>query len=81
MHRQATDLHAHDADRIAAHLLRLTSEDRSLPLAAGVVTDGTIRAFAHRICFAHDVVLRLVSQLGQVYGLAPGRAAPGLARR
>ena len=81
MHRQATDLHADDADRIAAHLLRLTSEDRSLRPAAGVVTDATIRACVHRIRFGHDVVLRLVSQLGQVYGLALGRAAPGLARR
>lgn len=72
MHRLTTQLHAHDADRISAHLLRLTAEDRSLRFAAGVVTDDTVRAYVKRIRFGHDVVLGLVSQLGQVYGFAHG---------
>lgn len=72
MHRITADLHPCDAGRITAHLLRLSPEDRSLRFAAGVVTDETVRAYVGRIRFGHDLVLGLVSQCGQVFGLAHG---------
>ena len=72
MHRNAADLQARDQDRVAAHLLRLAPDDRSLRFSAGVVTDDTIRAYVARIRFDHDLVLGLVSQCGQVFGLAHG---------
>ncbi len=72
MHRITVDLQASDTDRIAAHLLRLAPEDRSLRFSAGVVTDETIRGYVGRIRFGHDLVLGLVSQRGHVFGLAHG---------
>jgi GNAT superfamily N-acetyltransferase len=72
MYRITVDLQAGDTDRIAAHLLRLAPEDRSLRFSAGVVTDEAIRAYVGRIRFGHDLVLGLVSKRGLVFGLAHG---------
>ena len=66
------DLHVSDADRILAHLLRLSAEDRSMRFSAGLVTDDTIRQYAARIRFGHDLVMGQVSKLGQLIGLAHG---------
>jgi GNAT superfamily N-acetyltransferase len=72
MYRITADLQASDTDRIAAHLLRLSPDDRSLRFSAGVVTDDSICAYAGRIRFGHDLVLGLVSQRGHLFGLAHG---------
>lgn len=72
MHRTITDLKACDKQRIQAHLLRLSSEDRSLRFSAGLVTDDAIRAYVDRIRFDHDVVLGLLGQCGRLFGLAHG---------
>jgi GNAT superfamily N-acetyltransferase len=72
MHCTPIDLQICDAGRIADHLLRLSPEDRSLRFSSGVVTDQTICAYAGRIRFGNDLVLGLVSQRGQVFGLAHG---------
>jgi GNAT superfamily N-acetyltransferase len=72
MFRTTADLQASDTDRILAHLLRLSPEDRSLRFSAGLVTDTTIRAYAARIRFGQDLVLGLLSQRGQLFGLAHG---------
>jgi GNAT superfamily N-acetyltransferase len=61
-----------DRARIEAHLLRLSSTDRSLRFAAGVVTDETMRRYVAGIRFDSDVVVGLVSKLGHVVGLAHG---------
>lgn len=66
------DLQVTDADRIEAHLLRLSPEDRSMRFAAGVVTDETIRRYVARMRIGHDLVLGLVSQRGLLFGLAHG---------
>lgn len=65
-------LHAADADRIAAHLLRLSPEDRSLRFAAGLVTDQTVCAYVARMRFGHDAVFGLIGAGGAVAGLAHG---------
>ena len=72
MFRITADLQAGDTDRIAAHLLRLSPEDRSMRFSAGVVTDDTIRQYVGRIRIGHDLVLGLVSQRGHLFGLAHG---------
>jgi GNAT superfamily N-acetyltransferase len=65
-------LQAADAGRIAAHLLRLSPEDRSLRFAAGLVTDQTICAYVRHLRFGHDAVFGLVDAAGAVAGLAHG---------
>lgn len=65
-------LQAADADRIAAHLLRLSPEDRSLRFAAGLVTDQTVCAYVGRMRFASDAVFGLIDAGGAVVGLAHG---------
>ncbi|MDP1001482.1 hypothetical protein, partial [Klebsiella pneumoniae] len=72
MHTTITDLQERDAARIEAHLLRLCTEDRSFRLSAGAVSNETIVNYVARIRFGHDIVLGLVSQCGQLYGLAHG---------
>lgn len=72
MFRITADLHAGDTDRISAHLLRLSAEDRSMRFCAGVVTDETIHRYIGRMRFGHDLVLGLVSQRGLLFGLAHG---------
>jgi GNAT superfamily N-acetyltransferase len=72
MYRITADLQAGDTDRIAAHLLRLSPEDRSMRFSSGVVTDESIRRYVGRIRIGHDLVLGLVSQRGHLFGLAHG---------
>lgn len=61
-----------DADRIAAHLLRLSPDDRSLRFAAGLVTDQTVCAYVGRMRFGSDAVFGLIDAGGAVVGLAHG---------
>jgi GNAT superfamily N-acetyltransferase len=72
MFRITADLHAGDTDRISAHLLRLSPEDRSTRFFAGVVTEESIRLYVGRMRFGPDLVLGLVSHRGQLFGLAHG---------
>ncbi len=65
-------LTAHDRPRIEDHLLRLSPDDRSLRFAAGLVTDETVRSYASRIRFGHDIVLGLEGERGTLLGLAHG---------
>lgn len=72
MYAAIVALSASDLERIEAHLLRLSVEDRSLRFAAGVVTDDTVRRYAASIDFDRDCVMGLVSKRGHVIGLAHG---------
>ncbi len=72
MYAAITALTAADRARTEAHLLRLSPADRSLRFAAGLVTDHTVRRYADRLRFEHDLVLGLVSKLGLVIGMAHG---------
>jgi len=72
MFRSITPLLRSDAARIEDHLTRLCAEDRSLRFAAGLVTDETIRRYVSAIPFESDLVLGLVSQRGNVFGLVHG---------
>jgi hypothetical protein len=61
-----------DLAAVQDHLLRLSTEDRSLRFSAGVVKDDTVRAYVQRIRLGHDVVICLLDGHGTVVGLAHG---------
>ena len=61
-----------DLTAVQDHLLRLSTEDRSLRFSAGVVKDDTVRAYVQRIRLGHDVVICLLDGDGTVVGLAHG---------
>ncbi len=67
-----TDLQDFDRERIEAHLLRLSADDRSSRFSAGLVTDDTIRRYVSGLRFNHDLLLGLVSQRGVLFGFAHG---------
>ncbi len=67
-----TDLQNADRERIEAHLLRLSADDRSSRFSAGLVTDDTILRYVDALRFNHDLLLGLVSQRGVLFGFTHG---------
>ena len=61
-----------DSGAVQDHLLRLSTEDRSLRFSAGVVKDDTVRGYVQRIRLGHDIVICLLDGDGTVVGLAHG---------
>lgn len=72
MYAAIVALQAAERNRIRAHLLRLSPEDRSLRFAAGLVTDDTICRYVDSIAFERDIVMGLVSKRGLVIGFVHG---------
>jgi RimJ/RimL family protein N-acetyltransferase len=66
------ELGSADVTRIEAHLLRLSSDDRSRRFFSALVTDEVIRRYVSRFDFADDAVIGLVDAAGRVVGLAHG---------
>ena len=67
-----TALRATDADSVAAHLLRLSPQDRSLRFAAGVVVDESIHRYVAGIRFGSDAVFGAKTADGVLVGVAHG---------
>ncbi len=70
-----------DRGRIAAHLLRLSPEDRSLRFNAGFVTDAYIEQLVQRLDFGRDIFMGLVSKRGLLVGLVHGAVYSAGGRR
>jgi GNAT superfamily N-acetyltransferase len=65
-------LRATDAGSVAAHLLQLSPQDRSLRFAAGVVVDESIHRYVAGIRFGSDAVFGVKTADGALVGVAHG---------
>lgn len=67
-------MQAGDAPRIAAHLTRLSADDRALRFNSALTDEAQIARYVGQMRFGEDLILGLVDATGRVVGVAHGCA-------